>query len=303
MPRKSNPDLDPSPATVEATLENIVRTEQTTRRPGPRGAAKNRAGWRTLLSHSLNWVALLATAAAVVGAWLWLEQFLERSPQLRLASAPEIGQESPSLEVIGQQYARRESVLAVFEPDFGRSLYRVPIRQRRDELRRLEWVRDAAVSRIWPNRLRVVLTERTPVAFVVLPSRGTVVLRHSLIDAEGVIMEPPTGAHNFALPVMMGVRPAESQELRRRKVARMGELLRELHDVRDRIAEIDVTSVENLKVTLQAENRALVLLLGYEHFHDKVRNFLAHHAEIRERLPNATTIDLRLDGRIYVPRD
>lgn len=302
MPRKPNPDLDPSPAAVEATLETIARTEQT-QRPGARPARKARGGWRTLAALTLNWAGLLATLGAGVVAWIWLEGFLERSPQLRLAGPPELGQESPGLEIIGQRYAQRARILDVFDQDFGRSLYRVPIRQRREELRQLEWVRDAAVSRIWPNRLRVVITERTPVAFVVLPSQGTVVLRHSLIDAEGVIMESPAGAHNFALPVMVGVRRNESLERRRRKVTRMGELLTELHDVRDRIAEIDVTSLENLKVTLQADDRALVLLLGYENFRDKVRNFLAHHAEIRERLPNATTIDLRLDGRIYVPRD
>ena len=41
---------------------------------------------------------------------------------------------------------------------------KLPLRQRREELLRLQWVKDATVTRIWPNRLRIQVVEREPVA-------------------------------------------------------------------------------------------------------------------------------------------
>ena len=55
---------------------------------------------------------------------------------------------------------------SVFAATSGRSVYLCPISQRREQLLAIDWVEEATVSRIWPNRLSVAIRERKPVAFV-----------------------------------------------------------------------------------------------------------------------------------------
>ena len=53
----------------------------------------------------------------------------------------------------------------------GRSVYLIPLDERRATLRTVDWVKDASVARVWPNRVVVRVAERKPVAFVTLGSR------------------------------------------------------------------------------------------------------------------------------------
>ena len=88
-------------------------------------------------------------------------------PQFMLSS-----EERGALTLQGVNYASRAKLLRVFAADCGRSIFAVPLDERRRRLLAVDWVEDASVSRIWPNRLLVRITERKPVAFVSLPLHG-----------------------------------------------------------------------------------------------------------------------------------
>ena len=72
----------------------------------------------------------------------------------------------------------------------------------------------------------------------------------------------------------------------------------ELGSYMDKISEIDVSEIDNLKVVQQFDNRALTLMLGNQSYRERYENFLNNHEEIRKRLPDAITLDLRLKDRI-----
>src|SRR5579859_4733623 len=103
-------------------------------------------------------------------------RFLLYAPQMLLVKAEQI-------EVIGNRVVSREAVLQQFVPDRGRSVLRIPLDARRGALEEISWVEAATVQRILPNRIRVELTERTPVAFL---RNGTEL---ALVDAHGVILD------------------------------------------------------------------------------------------------------------------
>ena len=64
---------------------------------------------------------------------------------------------------------------------------------------RLPWVAHATVMRLLPNRMRVSIVERTPVAFV---RQGNHI---GLVDANGVLLDMPTDAQaGYALFVSGG---------------------------------------------------------------------------------------------------
>ncbi len=224
------------------------------------------------------------------------ERYLVRDPRFRFVS-PDFGLQSPSLRLEGARYASRMQILRVFAPDFGRSIYLLPLEQRRAKLKEVDWVKDASISRIWPNHIFVRVHERQPVAYVHLQMDRSA--RVGLIDAEGTILQQPPRSR-FVLPVMIGIRADEPQYTRHEKVRRLTLLMQEIGPLGQRVSEVDVSDGENIKVTARAENRAVVLWMGDHNFSGRLQNFVDHYADIQRRLPGATTLDLRLDDRITV---
>ncbi|HUA18136.1 MAG TPA: FtsQ-type POTRA domain-containing protein [Bryobacteraceae bacterium] len=223
------------------------------------------------------------------------EQFLIRDPRFFLPGPPDYGLESPNLEVHGVRYVSRARVLHVFEPDYGRSLYLLPMAERRKQLLSLRWIHDVSIARIWPNRVLVEITERKPAAFLQLPADG--MARWALIDNEGVILDPPPKAP-FKLPVLTGVLRAENQDRRAVRVRRMQRLMQELGPMAGNVSEVDVADLDNLKITEQVGGSAVSLMLGDRNFASRVRNFLDAYPDIHRRMPQAASFDLRLDDRI-----
>ena len=240
-------------------------------------------------------VAVVGVAALVVFGRI--ERFLIADARFTLAPPPEYGEESPGLRIEGLQHTARGRVMGVFAQDFGRSVYLIPLSQRRRALLAIDWVKEASIARVWPNRLRVRVAERRPVAFVQLPTVAPASPQFALIDEDGVILRPQAPAH-FALPVLTGVRRDDGEAARRDRAHRLMRLVEDLGPLAERVSEVDVTDPENLKVTVPLEDRAMVLILGNRHFQFRLQGFLDHHADIRKRLPEATTFDLRLEDRI-----
>lgn len=227
-----------------------------------------------------------------------IERFLIEDPRFALRAPEVYGEVSPSIVVRGMRNVSPERVMGVFAEDAGRSLYLFPAAERRESLLGVDWVREASVSRIWPNTVEVQIEERAPVAYVQLPprSRGAA-LQVALIDGDGVILAKPAqmGAD---LPVLVGIRAEQSEESRAVRVRRAMVLVGEIGELEERVSEIDVSEPGNLKVTATTGDQSVVLELGIERFRDKLLSFLQHWPEIHRRLPDATQFDLRLDDRI-----
>ncbi len=163
---------------------------------------------------------------------------------------------------------------------------------------KIDWVEDAAVSRIWPNSLRVWIRERTPVAFIHLPPRRSDGLSaFALIDKDGYILRPRVAAR-FTLPVISGVRESETLDDRRARVRRVLDMLKEIGPLAGQISEINVADPNDLVVAEHVGNSVVNLMLGDENYSDRLQNFLASYGEIKARRPDATTLDLRVDNII-----
>src|ERR1700682_1411436 len=115
------------------------------------------------------------------------------------------------IEVTGNHIVSREAVLQQFVRDRGRSVLRVPLDARRSALEEISWVESATVQRILPNRIRVDLNERTPIAFL---RNGTEL---ALIDAHGVILDRPRGAE-LQFPIRTGLSENMPREERGRRM-------------------------------------------------------------------------------------
>jgi cell division protein FtsQ len=200
-----------------------------------------------------------------------------------------------ALEIRGLDNGSPAKVRRVFTMDSGRSVFAIPLAERRRRLLAIDWVEDASVSRIWPNRLLVRIRERRPVAFVPLRT-GAV-----LIDAEGVLMEPPP-LGQFQLPVLTGVREDEPEAARRERVAAFLRFQEDMGGMARDAFEVNVADPRDLSISTRAGGRLLYLLMGGGDFARHYRNFLNHYPEIEKGSPEAGTFDLRWDGHIMAKK-
>lgn len=242
-------------------------------------------------------VAVALAAAGSLAAYWRLERFLIADARFVMAPPPEYGDASPSLVVQGIEHVSRARVMNVFREDFGRSVYLLSLTERRRALLGIDWVKEASVSRAWPNTILVKIVERKPVAFVPWPSAPGAAASFALIDVEGVILRPHTPAR-FPLPVLVGIAPGAEVALRRDRVRRMLRLLEELGSLAERVSEVDAGDPENLQIMEQADGKAVALILGNRNFLTRLERFHQRYPEIHKRLPEAGTFDLRLEDRI-----
>ena len=231
---------------------------------------------------------LAAICVSTAMAGYKVRQYVISDPQFNLSR-----ERKDSITIQGLVYAPRIKVQRVFAGDFDRSIFAIPLEERRRRLLAIDWIEEASVSRIWPDRLIVRVRERRPVAFV---SVRTGVL---LIDAHGVLLEQPPQAQ-FSFPVLSGLREDESDLVRRDRVRAFLDFQQDMGYLSKEISEVDATDPDNIRVVAQLERRAVILLMGDGNFVRRYQNFINHYPEIRKRSPEAKAFDLRLDDRITV---
>jgi cell division protein FtsQ len=225
---------------------------------------------------SAGWVAWLS--------WSWLQS----DPHFRLAA----------VELEGEQYVTRSEVEAVFQADFGKNIWELPLEKRRRELEEIPWVSAATITRILPDRLRIGVEERVPVAFVW--TRGEV----ALIDAQGLVLEVPPG-FSQSFPVIRGISETEPVSQRKAKMRLFATLVEELGrgEARflDEISEVDVSDGENVSVVVaDGLGGALQLHLGKEEFLNRFNLYASQIGQWRQEFPQIQSIDLRYEGQVVI---
>jgi cell division protein FtsQ len=241
-----------------------------------------RLNWRWILGVTLLAGVTVTTAMAAIG----VHRFLLSDPQFVLS------RDYPNaLTFEGLRYASRFKVQRVFAADFERSIFGTSLEERRRQLLAIDWVDDASVSRIWPDRLLVRIRERKPIAFVSLRS-GVL-----LIDAHGVLLDPPAQAQ-FAFPVLNGIRETDTLEERRERVRTFVRVEQDMGYLMKDVSEVAASDPDNVRIVAQVGNRALELIMGDGNFGHRYQNFLNHYPEIEKHSPEVRVFDLRLDDRI-----
>ena len=253
-------------------------------REAKKEAKKETTGFRKALRR----LALIVVGVAVftgVSVHL-LHRYVVNDPKFVLAH-----DRRDALTIDGLRYGSRAKVQRIFAEDADRSLFSVPLEERRRRLLAIDWVEDAAVSRVWPDRLAVRIQERKPVAFVQVQSSVM------LIDEQGMLLEPPAQAQ-FAFPVLSGVRADDPPARRMIAVRALLDVERELGPRMKDVSEVNAADPGNIRIVAQVDGRVVELVLGEDNLGARYRNFLDHYGEIRKRWPAARVFDLRLEDRI-----
>jgi cell division protein FtsQ len=242
----------------------------------------------------LLWVvmAVSVAGATVLGAAMFY-RYEEHSWRFRLDS-------SDNIELAGLSNVTRPQVMEVMGADIGRNIFFIPLDQRQKQLQQIPWVASASVMRFAPNRLKIQIQERTPVAFAQVGSKVM------LIDAGGVLMDL-TNKKRFSFPVIIGMSASEPLSTRSIRMKTFNELVHELdsgggHYSQD-LSEVDLTDPEDVKALTNDPAGEVLVHLGSANFLDRFKIYVAHLREWRQQFTKLESVDLRYDQQIIVNPD
>jgi cell division protein FtsQ len=236
--------------------------------------------------------------AAGVTAAYYGTQFLLNSPSMLLLKPDQI-------EVTGNRIVSREAVLQQFVHDRNRSVLRIPLEARRSQLEQIPWVESASVQRILPNRLRIQLTERTPIAFV---RNGNEL---ALIDAHGVILDRPRGEELY-FPIVTGVSEDLPRDQREKRMQTCEEFLKDVDLVRggssDRVSELDLSNPKDLRVVMTGlanatDSQAVTIHFGSSEFTGKYKMLIDNFSQWQANAGRVQSIDLQYSRQVVVNPD
>lgn len=253
-----------------------------------RGLPKTRAG------RIFGGVLLLVVIGLAVGVYMMARSFLLHDERFIIPS-------SSSIEFVGNRNVTRGQLLSVFGEDVERNIFRVPLSDRRTELEQIPWVEHATVMRLLPNRLRISITERTPVAFV---RQGS---RIGLVDANGVLLEMPMGEKpdvHYSFPVVTGITaqdPASTRAARMKIYQRFTtELDSSGEKVSEQLSEVDLSNPEDVKALIPDHTMDILVHFGDTDFLDRYRRFEQHLPEWRTVYPKLSSVDMRYERQVVL---
>jgi cell division protein FtsQ len=241
----------------------------------------------------LSFAGIVSVTAAV-----YATRFLLYSPGMLLLKPDQI-------EVNGNRLVGREAVLQQFVQDRNRSVLLVPLDVRRSEIERISWVESASVQRILPNRLRVEVTERTPVAFARNGNELT------LIDAHGVILDRPQG-EDLRFPIVTGVSEEVARDQREKRMQTYEEFIKDVDLVRtgssDRVSEIDLSNPKDLRVVMTGlasanDSQAVTIHFGSGEFTGKYKMLVDNFSQWQANAGRVQSIDLQYSRQVVVNPD
>ena len=236
-------------------------------------------------------------AALSVGFGLYeAATYLLYSPGVLLQSADQI-------EIMGNRFVPPEAIAEKFSADMGRSVVRVPLTERREALESLPWVEQAHVQRVLPNRIRVEITERTPVAFLRAGSDL------SLVDGQGVILDRPADGE-FRFPVVGGIGESMPREAREQRMNLYVQFMKEIERVQpgaeDHVSEADLSDAADLRVTLTGlgaapgNARPILVHFGDSDFGNRYHLLAENIDQWRASAGSVDSVDLRFARQVVV---
>jgi cell division protein FtsQ len=240
-------------------------------------------------------VILLAVIVVIGGIATFLYSYGSHSWRFQIESSDDI-------EVTGGENVTRRQIMEVMGGDIGRNIFFVPIDERKHQLEEIPWVESANVMRLLPNKLRVTIQERTPVAFVQLGPKI------ALIDLHGVVMDLPSkSAKQYSFPVIVGVGESEPLSTRTPRMKIYTELTKELDSnsshASQQLSEVDLGDPDDVKITVSDDKGQVLVHLGAANFGERFKIYRDHVDEWRQQFQHLESVDLRYDRQVIVNPD
>jgi cell division protein FtsQ len=280
----------------DARLVDLEAEQESPFLRGQKRVSVRRGSLPKKTANRLLWAGAALVVVAALGVFAaGLYDYGKHSWRFRVDS-------SDHIEVTGADHVAHAQIMEVMGGDIGRNIFFVPLAQRKLQLEQIPWVESASVMRFVPNRLRIEIHERTPVAFARVGSHI------SLIDAGGTLMElAPGGKHKYSFAVITGMNSGEPLSMRAARMKNYNQLVRELDSsgahYSQELNEVDLSDPEDVKVIAADSNGDVLVHLGSGNYLQRYRTYVTHVQQWRQQFDKLESVDLRYDGQIIVNPD
>ena len=248
--------------------------------------ARPRRAW---LPHLVTSLRVFTAVALVAGVTLGTAHVLGRTQALTIAT----------IRIRGNHRLAPGEILALLEGLRGQHILMTDLDTWRRRLLGSPWIEDAALRRVLPSTVEVVIRERQPMALARLHSTLY------LVDEEGLVIDEY--GPNYAqldLPIVDGLGadvPAGGASVDRDRAALAARVIAGLGvkpAVLQHVSQIDVSNPNDAVLTLDSDT-ALVHV-GTEQFLERVQAYQGLAVALHARVPDIEYVDLRFADRVYV---
>jgi cell division septal protein FtsQ len=203
------------------------------------------------------------------------------------------------INVSGNSRLSRGEVVALLDGLRGTNMLTVDLDAWRRKVLSSPWVADAAIRRMLPGTVSVVIAERQPMGI------GRINDHLYLIDDRGGIIDEfgPNYAE-FDLPIIDGLAalPRDNgplvDEPRAMLASRVLTALQVHPELAKRVSEIDVSDLRDAVLLLKGDTA--FVRVGNEQFAERLQSYLDLAPTLHERIAAIDYVDLRFDERVYV---
>jgi len=248
----------------------------------------------SLWGRILAGIALFLAISAMVAGMMVVRLFFLHDPRFLIDTASNI-------QIDGNSHVNRPQLLSIFGEDIGRNVFYVPLAERRRELETLPWVEHATVMRLLPNRLRVSVVERTPVAFVRQDGRI------GLVDAYGVLLDLPDddpAGGQYSFPVLTGIAATDPLSTRAARMKIYQQFIADLDSsgpkLSETLSEVDLSNPEDVKALIPEHSSEILVHFGDEDFLDRYQRYQQQLPAWQAQYPNLASVDMRYPNQVVL---
>jgi cell division protein FtsQ len=204
------------------------------------------------------------------------------------------------ITVAGNTRLSSGEVLALIDDLRGRNMLFLSLEQYREKLLASPWVEDAALRRVLPGTIDVLISERQPMGIARIDGHLY------LVDQHGAVIDEFGPSHAaLDLPLIDGLARAHAgsggpgvDEGRAQLAVRLLTSLHARPDLAGRVSQIDVTDVRDAVVMLKDDTA--MIRIGEDQFAERLQSYLDLAPALRDRVSSIDYVDLRFGERIYV---
>ena len=197
------------PSRTRAPADRLRRSEN--RFAAFAGYRRLTGRWAAIIAHLPRGAGVIGSILLIAGALVYgavagqhLPAVIDWTKDARDIAANALGFRIAAISLSGEREVSREEILTTAGVTGHASLLFLDADAARQRLLANPWIADAAVLKLYPNRLQITITERH--AFALWQKNG----RLSVIAADGTVLEPFVENRYLGLPLVVG-RDAERQ--------------------------------------------------------------------------------------------
>ena len=244
---------------------------------------------KILLERIARIVRLVAAVVAVVAGIYYGAHAVAQAHTLQVQD----------IRIRGNQHLAKGEVLAILEGLRGEHILATDLNEWRQRLMGSPWIEYAALRRLLPSTVEIVIRERRPLALARMG--GTLFL----IDDEGLVIDEY--GPNYAqldLPIVDGLTngpPTNGPTIDPARAYLAGRVISALGprpDLLQRVSQLDVTNPHDAVLLLDQD--LAFIHVGEDEFLERLQSYLDLSEALRARIPDIEYADLRFADRVYV---